>query len=139
MIVFQGAQDRTVSPRNWRHLADTDPVEGMEIRRDDDLVVHDRRCRRIVFPPRGDFAPLEYWQVEDLAHAWSGGDRRGSFTDRQGPDASREMVRFFLTPMWKVRLIDRLSTVLDRRRPSGLPIPCTAAVCRRRGPVAQLA
>ncbi|HEX4205421.1 MAG TPA: PHB depolymerase family esterase [Ktedonobacteraceae bacterium] len=38
----------------------------------------------------------EYWKVNGMGHAWSGGSSSGSYTDPQGPSATQAMYNFFM-------------------------------------------
>ncbi|MGB8955928.1 MAG: PHB depolymerase family esterase [Tumebacillaceae bacterium] len=38
----------------------------------------------------------EYWKVDGMSHAWSGGSTSGSYTDPNGPNATQAMYSFFM-------------------------------------------
>ncbi len=59
------------------------------------LVVGGRRCLRTRWYTVGGRRVLEYWRVDGLGHAWSGGSARAAFIDRAGPSAAQVMWTFF--------------------------------------------
>jgi poly(hydroxyalkanoate) depolymerase family esterase len=97
-IVFHGASDRTVHPSNGEVIFSAASV-GLP---NGEVVQHEGSTggraytRAVVLDPAG-VAHAEHWAIDGLGHAWSGGNPEGSYTDRRGPDASREMLRFFLS------------------------------------------
>ena len=96
-IVFHGSADVTVVPSNAdRIVADvTRQFPPLQIRRAEGSV-NGRRFKRTSALALNDVPMVECWIIEGAGHAWSGGRPEGSYTDFQGPDASAEMVRFFL-------------------------------------------
>ena len=97
-IVSHGDRDKIVHPRNGERI-----IEQLRMKGDADLQPEIQRgqaeggrsySRTSYLDGKGK-AVLEMWVVHEAGHAWSGGSLTGSYTDPQGPDASREMVRFF--------------------------------------------
>jgi poly(hydroxyalkanoate) depolymerase family esterase len=100
LIVFHGDQDRMVNSRNGEQLVSQwlgGPAPNL--RQDTSIAQagegNGRAFTRTVFRDAADRAVAENWLVHDAGHAWSGGGSAGSFADPSGPEASREMVRFF--------------------------------------------
>ena len=59
------------------------------------VAAHGRRYTRSTHHSRDGNDLAEHWVVHGAGHAWSGGNAEGSYTDTTGPDATREMLRFF--------------------------------------------
>jgi poly(hydroxyalkanoate) depolymerase family esterase len=98
-IVFHGDRDTTVHPHNadqviaqLREALNSDLPAAVQEGR----VPGGRAYRRVLHRDASGRAIFEQWIVHGAGHAWSGGSPSGSYTDPQGPDATREMLRFFL-------------------------------------------
>jgi poly(hydroxyalkanoate) depolymerase family esterase len=95
-IVFHGDADRTVHPGNGaRIVGPSDSWLGDVTEVGSGMAGGRSFTRTITREPKGT-SRHEHWLVAGAGHAWSGGSLDGSYTDAAGPDASREMVRFFL-------------------------------------------
>jgi poly(hydroxyalkanoate) depolymerase family esterase len=92
LIVFHGDQDAVVHPSNGEVLIRQFLGDGTVREIEERASGHTRTTAldddgRVV---------AEHWIVHGAGHAWAGGDPAGSYTDPSGPDASAEMLRFFL-------------------------------------------
>jgi poly(hydroxyalkanoate) depolymerase family esterase len=96
-IVFHGDNDTTVNLRNGdaivSQLAGIDPGKSCS---QAGQVPGGRAYTRTTHATANGQIIAEQWVVRGAPHAWSGGCPSGSYTDPHGPDASAEMLRFFL-------------------------------------------
>jgi poly(hydroxyalkanoate) depolymerase family esterase len=96
-IVFHGDRDMTVNPVNADQI-----IAQSKARADLRTTVSRGEApggisyTRIVQADESGRPMLEQWTLHGAGHAWSGGSAAGSYTEPRGPDASREMIRFFL-------------------------------------------
>jgi poly(hydroxyalkanoate) depolymerase family esterase len=96
-IVFHGDRDTTVNPVNGDQVI-AQSKAGSDLR---STVSRGQAPGGISYTRMVDcddsgHPMLEHWVLHGAGHAWSGGSPAGSYTEPQGPDASREMIRFFL-------------------------------------------
>jgi poly(hydroxyalkanoate) depolymerase family esterase len=105
IIVFHGDRDTTVSAANGDRLIDDfvrnfkqkDAGAAMNVLVEDGGKPGQRTYTRTSHHVEGQPALAEHWVIHGAGHAWAGGSANGSYTDANGPDASREMLRFFYT------------------------------------------
>ena len=96
-IVFHGSSDHTVAPRNAQVLMDgakfshgaAEPVSRR-------FTAGARNVEYIALQGRDGIPKAETWLIEGAGHHWSGGDPAGTYAKADGPNASKEMMRFFL-------------------------------------------
>jgi poly(hydroxyalkanoate) depolymerase family esterase len=98
-IIFHGDKDDTVHLRNSDQLIEQIRLgAGAQFKE----AVKQGRAKaghpysRTLYRDADGKTVMERWVVHESGHAWSGGSPAGSYTDPLGPDASREMVRFFM-------------------------------------------
>ena len=104
-IVFHGTADKTVHPDNGEHiisaavatlkasglaLIETCTTEG-EAKGN-----KGQSAQRTQYSTPDGTSYAEHWLVGGGPHAWSGGNAAGSYTDPDGPSASKAMLAFFL-------------------------------------------
>jgi len=96
-IVFHGDRDATVHPNNGNRIAEQSAkVARAKAKVIDGRVPNGHAYTRTILTDAGGRVVSEHWNIHGAGHAWSGGSPAGSYTDPRGPDAAKEMLRFFL-------------------------------------------
>ncbi|MBM6584480.1 PHB depolymerase family esterase, partial [Microvirga sp. BT689] len=96
-IVFHGDRDTTVSPINGDQvIAQSKAGADLQTTVSRGQAPGGINYTRTVACDDSGHPMLEHWVLHGAGHAWSGGSPSGSYTEPKGPDASREMMRFFL-------------------------------------------
>ena len=98
-IVFHGDRDHTVAVANGTAVIAQVGHAGVAVtrtRQETGTAVGGRSYTRTDYSDASGRVVVEDWRVHGGGHAWMGGSANGTYTDPQGPDASAEMLRFFL-------------------------------------------
>jgi poly(hydroxyalkanoate) depolymerase family esterase len=96
-IIFHGDRDVTVHPNNGDQILEQSvgtTSTQKQVHRGQ--IAGGHAYTRTIHTGPGGRVIFEHWNIHGAGHAWSGGSPAGSYTDPRGPDATREMLRFFL-------------------------------------------
>ncbi len=96
-IVFHGDRDATVNPRNAEAVVNQAAgAVTLTAHTQAGQIPGGHAFSRTLHATADGRSVIEQWVVHGAGHAWFGGSPTGSYTDPRGPDATREMLRFFL-------------------------------------------
>lgn len=97
-IIFHGDEDPIVHRRNGDAVVAQvlGSATGLRQITEQGQAPGGHTYSRVIYNDPEDVTICEHWRIHQAGHAWAGGSPSGSYTDPMGPDASREMVRFFL-------------------------------------------
>jgi poly(hydroxyalkanoate) depolymerase family esterase len=95
-IVFHGDADHIVHSSNAAKIVEAQVKGGDRVEHVKAQSSASRTYTRAVTRDKTGKVVVEQWLIHGSGHAWSGGSPDGTYTDPHGPDASREMLRFFL-------------------------------------------
>jgi poly(hydroxyalkanoate) depolymerase family esterase len=93
-IVFHGDADNIVHSSNAANMVKAG-IGGESVERAETRHAAIRAHTRTVTRDKTGAVVVEQWLIHGSGHAWSGGSPDGTYTDPHGPDASREILRFF--------------------------------------------
>lgn len=108
VLVFHGTGDSTVVPRNGDQVVaqwvqtndlsddgmDNDSVDNVADQTTTGTVNQGRSYTRYLYQDNRGTGLIEFYKVNGMSHAWSGGSPDGSYTDPKGPDASSILWNF---------------------------------------------
>lgn len=96
-IVFHGDRDTTVTPSNGDAVvARSALLAALKRHLEKGQVPGGYAYSRTLHSDANGQTVIEQWVIHGAGHAWSGGSPAGTYTDPRGPDATGELVRFFL-------------------------------------------
>lgn len=96
LIVFHGDNDLVVDAQNAADLMAYHHQQSSFEQRQDKESAQPYSYTRTTYQNEQGENLAEQWIIHGAGHAWSGGCEEGSFADANGPDASAEMMRFFM-------------------------------------------
>lgn len=109
VIVFHGTSDTTVNPINGQQVVtqwlqtndliddgvDNNSVSPNPAQTLTGQVSGGRSYTHYIYNDKNGNSLVEYYTVDGMGHAWSGGSTDGSYTDPSGPNATQIMWNFF--------------------------------------------